>query len=81
MFKDDIWTYAISSFTGLDKNKLQRKIVNNFLPISFNICFGCSKRNQIFIGCITFAQLYTDYECEVCPGQGITCAVLIGLSL
>ena len=28
---------------GLDKLKLQCKIVNIFLPISFNICFGCSK--------------------------------------
>ena len=28
---------------GLDKQKkCQRKIVNIFLPISFNICFGCS---------------------------------------
>ena len=31
--------------TGLDKQKKnQRKIVNIFLPISFNICFGCSKK-------------------------------------
>ena len=29
--------------TGLDKQKDQRKIVTFFLPISFNICFGCSK--------------------------------------
>ena len=30
--------------TGLDKQKkFQRKIVNIFLPINFNICFGCSK--------------------------------------
>ena len=28
---------------GLDKQNFQRKIVNIFLPISFNICFGCSK--------------------------------------
>ena len=27
-------------FTGLDKS-FERKIVNIFLPISFNICFGC----------------------------------------
>ena len=27
-----------------DNNKnFQRKIVNSFLPINFNICFGCSK--------------------------------------
>ena len=29
--------------TGLDKKKFKHKIVNIFLPISFNICFGCSK--------------------------------------
>ena len=27
----------------LDKLNFERKIVNIFLPISFNICFGCSK--------------------------------------
>ena len=29
--------------TGLDKQNLHHKIVNIFLPINFNICFGCSK--------------------------------------
>ena len=29
-------------YTGSDK-KNQRKKVNNFLPIIFSICFGCSK--------------------------------------
>ena len=28
---------------GLDKQKISAKIVNIFLPINFNICFGCSK--------------------------------------
>ena len=28
---------------GLDEQNLQRKTGNIFLPISFNICFGCSK--------------------------------------
>ena len=28
---------------GLDKQIFERKIVNIFLPISFNICFGGSK--------------------------------------
>ena len=29
---------------GFDINKIfERKIVNIFLPISFHICFGCSK--------------------------------------
>ena len=31
------------SHSGLDKKKNQRKDVNIFLPISFNIYFGCSK--------------------------------------
>ena len=30
-------------YTGLDKQLFERQIVNIFLPISFNICFGCSK--------------------------------------
>ena len=29
--------------TGLDKQFFQRKIVNIFLPINFNICCGCSE--------------------------------------
>ena len=28
---------------GLDKQNFQHKSVNIFLPISLNICFGCSK--------------------------------------
>ena len=34
---------------GLDKQKkFQRKIVNIFLPISFNICFGCgAQKNRL----------------------------------
>ena len=28
---------------GLDKQKIERKIVNIFLPISLNMWFGCSK--------------------------------------
>ena len=38
---------SYSLVTGLhgleNKKKNKRKIVNNFLPIIFNICFGCSK--------------------------------------
>ena len=35
---------SVMGSTGLDKQKkIQCKIVNIFLPISFNICFGCSK--------------------------------------
>ena len=42
------FTFAVhlninDSSTGLDKNIFERKIVNIFLPISFKICFGCSK--------------------------------------
>ena len=33
----------IHSLTGLDKQNFERKILNIFLPISFKICFGCSK--------------------------------------
>ena len=29
--------------TGLDKQNFQGKIVNNFLPINFNMCCGCCK--------------------------------------
>ena len=30
-------------YIGLDTQNFERKIVNAFLPISFNICFGRSK--------------------------------------
>ena len=33
----------IMGHTGLDKQNFQRKFVNIYLPINFNICFGCSK--------------------------------------
>ena len=44
-------TNSVSAFiglyevTGLDTSNqnFQRRIVNIFLPINFNICFGCSK--------------------------------------
>ena len=29
--------------SGLVKHSFERKIVNIFLPISYNICFGCLK--------------------------------------
>ena len=32
---------------GLDKQKIQRKIVNIFLPMICSICFGCSKNRLI----------------------------------
>ena len=40
------WTYDFSVLDidiGLDKQNFERKIVNIFLPLSFNICFMCSK--------------------------------------
>ena len=38
-------TIVIPLIIGLDKNKksFERNIVSIFLPISFKICFGCSK--------------------------------------
>ena len=32
-----------ASYIGLDKQNCDHKIVNVFLPISFNICLECSK--------------------------------------
>ena len=34
---------CVDEAIGLDKQNFEGKIVNIFLPISFNICFGCSK--------------------------------------
>ena len=41
---------------GLDKKKIERKIVNIFLPISFNICFGCSKEPSHCDGSFDYPQ-------------------------
>ena len=38
-----ILQFPVSYNTGLDKQNFECKIVNIFLPISLNICFGCSK--------------------------------------
>ena len=35
-----------SCTTGLDKQRFQRKIVNIFLLINFDICFGCLKETS-----------------------------------
>ena len=35
--------------TGLDKQNIQRKVVNIFLPISFNICFGSGAQKNCLI--------------------------------
>ena len=34
---------TLTTFIGLDKRKIQRKIVNICLPIILSICCGCSK--------------------------------------
>ena len=41
-FQETMVFIAYTSCTDLDKN-FEHKIVNIFLPSSFNICFGCSK--------------------------------------
>ena len=41
---------------GLDKQKNQRKNVIIFLPISFNICFGCSKEPSHWDGSFEYPQ-------------------------
>ena len=33
----------VCSHIGLDEQGFQSKIVNIFLPSSFNLCFGCSR--------------------------------------
>ena len=33
----------VHEIKGLDEQKNQRKVVNIFLHINFNLCFGCSK--------------------------------------
>ena len=42
--------------TGLDKQKFMPKIVNIFLPISFNLCFGCSKEPSHSDGYFEYLQ-------------------------
>ena len=34
-------------YIGLDKQNFERKILNNLLPISFNICLGAQKNRLI----------------------------------
>ena len=40
----------------LNTEKFQHKIVNIFLPISFNICFGCSKEPSHLDGSFEYPQ-------------------------
>ena len=45
-------------YTGLDINKFfQRIIVKIFLPINFNICFGCTKEPSHWDGSFEYPQL------------------------
>ena len=41
--EESIDAFSVKYLMGLDKQNLERKIINIFLPISFSICFGCSK--------------------------------------
>ena len=40
----------------LDKQNFECKIINIFLPISFNICFGCSKEPSHWDGSFEYPQ-------------------------
>ena len=43
MFTKDPLCIWQNIYTGQSKHIFLRKLVNNFLSSSFNICFGCSK--------------------------------------
>ena len=57
---DDLNDYIlfIAEYTGLDKHNsiFKCKIVNIFLPISFNIYFGCSKEPSHWDGYFEYPQ-------------------------
>ena len=38
-----VYEVEYGTIAGLDKQNFECKIVNIFIPISFNVCFGCSK--------------------------------------
>ena len=44
------------SHIGLDEQGFQSKIGNIFLPISFNLCFGCSKEPSHSDGSFEYPQ-------------------------
>ena len=51
--------YAYNFFDchkGLDKQNFEHKIVNVSLPISFNMCFGCSKEPFHLDGSFEYPQ-------------------------
>ena len=43
-------------YIGLDNKTFECKLVNIFLPISFNICFGCSKEPFHLDGAFEYQQ-------------------------
>ena len=47
---------SLARDTGLDQLKNLRKIVNIFLPIVFNVCFGCSKEPSHRDGSFEYQQ-------------------------
>ena len=52
----------VDFYIGLDKQIFERKIVNIFLPISFNICFGFTKEAQN-ISILVFIIWYETLRC------------------
>ena len=66
-FESSLWAYAdlylmlntssfISSFVMSVSKYFERKIVNIFLPISWNICFGCLKEPSHWDGSFEYPQ-------------------------
>ena len=41
---------SIQIYIGIFNKKLKHKIVIIFLPISLNVCFGCSKEQSQLVG-------------------------------
>ena len=58
LLKSGIWIVwkGESTNTGLDRKKIPPKNVFFFLPISFNICFGCSKEPSHWDGSFEYPQ-------------------------
>ena len=54
-YTDEKRLYFIFPHVKINKN-FEHKIVNNFLPISFNICFGCSKEPSHREGSFEYSQ-------------------------
>ena len=54
--RDIVHTPQVQYTTVLDNNFFQRKIVNIFLPICFNMCFGFSKEPSHWDGSFEYPQ-------------------------